>query len=98
MSMATTTDYDAPRTTVTADDSLQQLQDRRGAPNTAAIDFDENDLAAAFEPPGTDLFDEELTETVIPMQADEFRCARCFLVWHRSQRATAGHALCRDCS
>jgi len=53
--MATTTDYDAPRTTVTADDSLQQLQDRRGAPNTAAIDFDENDLAADFEPRGTDL-------------------------------------------
>jgi hypothetical protein len=95
--MATTTDYDAPRTTITADDSLEDLQARRGA-NAAVIDADENDLAAAFQLPGTDLIDEELTVAVIPMQADEFRCTRCYLVWHRSQKATAAPAICRDCS
>jgi hypothetical protein len=96
--MATTTDYDAPRTTITADDSLEGLQARRGAPNAAVIDADENDLAAAFALPGTDLIDDELTVAVIPMQADEFRCTRCYLVWHRSQKATATPAICRDCS
>jgi hypothetical protein len=98
MPMATTTDYDAPRTTITAGDSLEELHARRGAPDMAAVDADENDLAAAFELPGSDLFEEELTVAVVPMMADEFRCTRCFLVWHRSQQAAAGHALCRDCS
>jgi hypothetical protein len=95
--MATITDYDAPRTTLPEDASLEELQSRRGTPHVAAAD-DESDLGAAFEMPGGDVFDEELTVAVIPMMADEFRCTRCFLVWHRSQRATAAHALCRDCS
>jgi len=96
--MATITDYDAPRTTLTPGDSLEELQTRHGVPDTAAIDADENDLSAAFELPGSDLLDEEFSVAVVPMMADEFRCTRCFLVWHRSQQATAGHALCRDCS
>jgi hypothetical protein len=95
--MATTTDYDAPRTTVTTDDSLEDLKARRHAPDMALLDADENDLAADYLLPGTDLLDEDLTVTVVPMKADEFRCARCFLVWHRSQQAP-GRALCRDCS
>jgi len=94
--MATTTDYDAPRTTLTADASLEELKARRGRPDMAAAD--DNDLAAAFELPGSDLLDEELTITVVPMMADEFRCTRCFLVRHRSQQATAVPARCRDCS
>ncbi len=95
--MATTTDYDAPRTTVITDDSLEDLKARRKAPGMAAVDADENDLAADYLLPGIDLLDEELTAIVIPIQADEFRCTRCFLVWHRSQQAM-GRALCRDCS
>jgi hypothetical protein len=37
---------------------------------------------------------------VVPMRADEFRCSRCFLVHHRSQRVTArdGSDICRDCA
>jgi Domain of unknown function (DUF4193) len=95
--MPITTDYDAPRTTVTTDDSLEDLKARRNAPEMAAIDADENDLAADYLLPGTDLLDEELTVTVVPMKADEFRCTRCYLVWHRSQQAT-GREHCRDCS
>lgn len=95
--MATTTDYDAPRTNVTTDDSLEGLKARRNPPDLAAIDADVSDLAADFQLPGIDLLDEELTVAVIPMQADEFRCTTCFLVWHRSQQAT-GRSACRDCS
>ena len=98
--MATTTDYDAPRATVAdlAEDSLDELKARRTT-GQAIVDLDEVD-ADGFELPGADLADEELTVTVVPMRADEFRCARCFLVHHRSQRVTArdGSEICRDCS
>ena len=98
--MATTTDYDAPRATVAdlAEDSLDELKARRTTAQ-ALVDLDEVD-ADGFELPGADLSDEELTVTVVPMRADEFRCARCFLVHHRSQRVTArdGSEICRDCS
>lgn len=95
--MTATTDYDTPRTTLTAGYSMEELQTHRGVPDTATVDADENGLGATFELPGGDLFDEEFTVAVVPMMADEFRCTRCFLVWHRSQQATAGHVLCREC-
>ena len=43
---------------------------------------------------------EELTVTVVPMQSDEFRCVRCFLVHHRSQLAARsdGQQICLECS
>lgn len=49
---------------------------------------------------GADLSDEELTVTVVPKQADEFTCSRCFLVHHRNRLAhTRNSALmCRDCA
>lgn len=94
----TTTDYDAPRRSVVEDDSLEELQARRVAPGSAVVDVDENDLAETFELPGADQLDEELTVTVIPMQADEFRCGSCFLVRHRNQRAKPGQDVCVDCA
>jgi hypothetical protein len=75
--MVTTTDYDAPRVTAAAEESLEVLQTRRFAPDPAIIDVDENGMAAAFELPYTHLLDEELTAAVIPMRPDEFRCTRC---------------------
>jgi hypothetical protein len=41
-----------------------------------------------------------LTVKVVPMQADEFRCSRCFLVHHRSQLAGErnGEPICRECA
>jgi hypothetical protein len=95
MSMATTTDYDAPRKTVTTDDSLEGLQARRTATKTTEIDADEDELAAAFVTTGTD---QELTAAVVPMRTDEFQCGRCFLIHHRSRRAIAGQDLCDDCA
>lgn len=93
-----TTDYDAPRTTIVEEDSLEELQARRALPSSGAIDADEAELAEAFELPGADQVDEELAVAVVPMQADEFRCSRCFLVRHRNQRAVAGVDVCRDCA
>lgn len=93
-----TTDYDAPRTAIVEDDSLEELQARRAAPRSGAVDVDEAELAEAFELPGAEPLEEELAVRVVPMQADEFRCSRCYLVRHRNQRAAAGVDVCRDCT
>jgi hypothetical protein len=98
--MATTTDYDAPRGHVTDvdSDSIEELKARRTT-TSAYVDIDEDSLDG-FELPGADLAaDEELSVAVVPMRADEFRCSRCFLVHHRSQRARAsdGTDICREC-
>ena len=44
--------------------------------------------------------DEETQRGCRADAADEFRCSRCFLVHHRSQRVTArdGSTICRDCA
>ena len=98
--MATTTDYDAPRGNVTDvdSDSIEELKARRTTANSF-VDIDE-DGVDGFELPGVDLSDEELTVTVVPMRTDEFRCSRCFLVHHRSQRVTGrdGQDICRECA
>ena len=41
---------------------------------------------------------EPLEARVVPMQATEFMCKRCFLVKHRSQLADKKKMLCRDCA
>src|SRR5262249_33603033 len=91
------TDYDAPRHPVVdlEDDSLDELKARRAATQSPTVDLDEPD--GDFELPGADLSDEELTVSVIPMRADEFRCDSCFLVHHRSQLVVqgSGRRLCR---
>jgi hypothetical protein len=96
--MATTTDYDAPRGSVVDvdEDSLEELKARRAAAQSPVVDLDEAD---DFELPGADLADEELTVAVIPMKSDEFRCAKCFLVHHRSQLAVHrnNEDICREC-
>ena len=94
------TDYDAPRQPVVdlEDDSLDELKARRATTQSPTVDLDEPD--GDFELPGADLSDEELTVSVIPMRADEFRCDSCFLVHHRSQLVVqgSGRQLCRDCA
>ena len=96
------TDYDAPcRDEVDlGEDSLEELKARRVDAQSAIVDVDEAEVAESFELPGADLADEELTVKVLPMQADEFRCSRCFLVHHRSQLAAQrnGEMICRECA
>jgi Domain of unknown function (DUF4193) len=91
------TDYDAPRRNETddmAEDSLDELKARRNEAQSSVVDVDETDTAESFELPGADLSGEELT------QADEFTCASCFLVHHRSRLAESNGTtyICRDCA
>jgi hypothetical protein len=94
-------DYDAPRRDTSggdADDGLDTLKTMRRGNGSTTVDVDE--AAEALDLPDGDLLDEELTVAVMPMQGDEFRCHRCFLVHHRSQLAARdGNRLtCRECA
>lgn len=95
------TDYDAPRKTdeEMSEDSLEELKSRRNDKTSGQVDEDEVEAAEAFELPGADLSHEELTVRVLPKQADEFTCASCFLVKHRTQLAESRNGLdyCVDC-
>jgi hypothetical protein len=92
-------DYDAPRRPAgeLEDEGLQELN-ALGRPERSP--GAEPDEAENFALPDADLSGEELTAAVVPMQSDEFRCARCFLVQHRSQLAgqSNGQEICAECS
>ena len=96
------TDYDTPRKTDDELDSesIEELKARRADLASSSVDVDEAELAENLELPGADLSNEELTVRVVPRQADEFTCSRCFLVHHRSQLAkeVKGQPICRDCA
>ena len=96
------TDYDAPRRDEVelGEDSIEELKSRRVDSQSGSVDVDDTDVAESFELPGADLADEELSVRVLPMQSDEFRCSRCFLVHHRSQLAyeRKGELICRECA
>lgn len=95
------TDYDAPRKNEEEirEDSIEELKTRRTDTQSAVVDEDETEAAEGFELPGADLSDEELQVRVLPAQSDEFTCASCFLVRHRSQVAKeeGGLLYCTDC-
>ena len=95
------TDYDAPRKTdeELSADSIEELKARRVDKSASAVDVDETDLAENLELPGADLSNEEFSVRVVPKQADEFTCSRCFLVHHRSQLAkmVKNQPVCREC-
>jgi len=100
------TDYDAPRrgeADELAEDSLEELKARRNETQSGVVDVDTDAPDENFELPGADLSGlsgEELTVKVLPKQADEFTCARCFLVHHRSRLAEqqGNELICRDCA
>jgi uncharacterized protein DUF4193 len=100
------TDYDAPRRSETdelAEDSLEELKARRNENQSGVVDVDTDAPDENYELPGADLSGlsgEELTVKVLPKQADEFTCSRCFLVHHRSRLAEEhnGQYVCRDCA
>ncbi len=98
-----TTDYDAPRRSAVEEadtESLDALTTARKEAQSPDVDLDETDTAETIELPGADLSGEELIMPVIPKQADEFTCASCFLVQHRSRIATTagGQTICIDCA
>ncbi len=94
------TDYDTPRTNheeEQTEQSLDALKAQR-ANNSADLGDDQDPFEAELDLPGADFGDEELAIRVIPKQADEFTCTRCFLVHHRSQLADDKRRVCRDCA
>ena len=96
------TDYDAPRTRdedEPANESLEAIRAQRSTTQTAVIDVEDADTAEGIDLPGAVPSYEELTVAVIPEQADEFTCASCFLVRHRSQlaRQAGDTSYCGDC-
>ena len=96
------TDYDTPRKTEddASEDSLEELKARRADKSSSAVDVDETELAESLELPGAGLSNEELSVRVLPKQADEFTCSRCFLVHHRSQLAKQDGSsfTCKECA
>jgi len=96
------TGYDAPRTANDDidEDSLEELKARRAETAVGWVGLDEDD-AGPTELPGADLSDEALTVRVLPRQADEFMCSRCFLVQHRSRMVSGARrreSVCLDCA
>lgn len=97
------TNYDAPRTKVDGDTRIDELTGpgsmAQAALMAALIDDDELEAADSFDLPGADLSSDEVSVQILAAQADEFTCASCFLVRHRSQIALdrAGQLYCRDC-
>lgn len=63
------------------------------------IDENEAELAEAFILPGGEAGQEEASVDIVPEQADEFTCASCFMVRHRSQlaREEQGQKYCTEC-
>jgi hypothetical protein len=96
------TDYDTPRKTddELGEDSIEELKARRVDKSAGVVDVDEAELAESLELPGADLSGEELSVRVLPRQADEFTCSRCFLVHHRSQLAVqkGSELICKECA
>ena len=97
------TDYDAPRKTdedELGENSIEELKSRRVDKSASSVDVDETEQAESFELPGADLSGEEYSVRVVPKQADEFTCSRCFLVHHRSQLAKEkdGMPVCKECA
>lgn len=96
------TDYDAPRKSdeEIAAEAAETLAVAQAGKAPAVIDPDEANLGDDLELPGADLSGETLSVLVVPVQADEFTCSRCFLVHHASQlsRQVNGQPpVCVDC-
>ena len=100
MGLAMAVDYDARRADAAggSDQALPEFLPG-STPQRREVDIDESDSVEPFELPGADLSGERLSVSIIPMQEDEFTCAVCFLVQHRSRLARSGLSgpICKDC-
>jgi hypothetical protein len=104
----TSVDYDVRRQNRTQDsddDCVQVIKAVRGDIHSEIIDADEEDDVAPHEVVGLLVANllsrsgQEPTMRVVPMQAGEFTCGRCFLIYSRSRLARSGDGqpVCRDC-
>lgn len=93
----------SPLRSFTDDQARKQLSELKKQfvvtqlPQIQAIELDE---AENLELPGSDVSDDALALDILPKQLDEFTCAKCFLVHHRSQldHDSVHGPVCSDCS
>src|SRR5699024_1732159 len=96
------TDYDAPRNNAaeSGDDSIEEMKGPRSEAAAPTVAEDEAAAAATSELPRAAPSGEGLSVRVLPRQADEFTCASCFLVKHRSQinHVEGTLIICKECA
>ncbi|BCW77926.1 MULTISPECIES: DUF4193 domain-containing protein [unclassified Arthrobacter] len=94
------TDYDEVRSDVkeSQDRSLEALKSA-SAPDARSVVTELDVADDEGLTPGGEIVSEELIVQVIPQGKDEFTCASCFLVRHRSQLAVErnGQPYCIEC-
>lgn len=107
--MAAPVDYDAPsRNQMLGDDenSANILGVLGIDTRSGVLDTDDGDLIGLTEQPGPLVADgwnwipDDSTVRVVPQQANEFTCSRCFLIHPHSRLALHRHGqfVCRDCA
>ena len=96
--MARNIDYDVRRGTSfdVIPESLETLQQQGSAAHRAATVDVDGYGDSDYEDLSRDIVDEDLVAAVLPLQRDEFRCQRCFLITHSSRMAN--WQVCRDCA
>ena len=67
-----------------------------GVEHAGRVDVEEDDVVVTLT--REERLAEPAEARVVPIQATEFTCKRCFLVKHRSQLKDKKKGLCRDCA
>ncbi|GAA1413896.1 DUF4193 domain-containing protein [Glutamicibacter uratoxydans] len=78
---------------------IAALKQGKTAAMANLVDESERALAEEYVLPGGEAAAEEANIDIVPEQADEFTCAACFMVRHRSQlaREEGGQKFCTEC-
>ncbi|MDV2976358.1 MULTISPECIES: DUF4193 family protein [Glutamicibacter] len=78
---------------------IAQLKAGKTAAMANLVDEAETALAEEYVLPGGEAPQEEASVEFLPEQADEFTCASCFMVRHRTQlaREDNGQKFCSEC-
>ncbi|WP_313814221.1 DUF4193 family protein [Glutamicibacter sp.] len=78
---------------------IAELKQGKTAAMANLVDEGERALAEEYVLPGGEAPAEEANIDIVPEQADEFTCAACFMVRHRSQlaREDGGQKFCSEC-
>lgn len=79
-------------------ESIQDLLAKQETREEAVAVEEAGEEDAALVSPAQDERLEPVESRVVPMQATEFMCKKCFLVKHRSQLADRRKMRCRDCA
>lgn len=94
------TDYDAPRHVTEDPDAETTIGNvkTRAAESVEALAEDPDPFEADLDVADADATGEDLTVRVLPRQANEFACSRCYLIHHHSQLTDPTTMVCRDCA